>query len=92
MRESEIENKVCQYAKSLGWLCYKFSSPGNRGVPDHLLLRNQVTLFIEFKAPNKKLTKLQQKIFKRIGSQTDNIYVIDNIEDGKNLINKLERR
>ena len=62
MRESEIEKKVSNYAKTQGWLSYKFVSPSNRGVPDRIYLKAGKCIFIEFKAPKKKPTKLQDKM------------------------------
>ena len=47
--ESRIEKIVTAYARSKHWLAYKFSSPSNRGVPDHIYLRDGVVFFIEFK-------------------------------------------
>jgi hypothetical protein len=44
MRESEIETKVCNHAKYLGWLCYKWVSPGNRSVPDRMTKLQQKTI------------------------------------------------
>ena len=88
-RESEIEKKVCEYAKSKGWLIYKFQSPSNRGVPDRILLKDGKTVFIEFKAPKKTPTKLQDKVISRIISQGFEVYVVDNMDLGKELINNI---
>jgi len=86
MRESKIENEVCKHAKKLGWKCYKFSSPGNKAVPDRIFLRNNKIIFIEFKATGKKPTNLQQKIIKRIKNEGFEVFVVDNIEFGKKVI------
>ena len=89
MRESEIEKEVCLYAKSKGWLTYKFISPSSKGVPDRILLNNGKVIFIEFKANKKLPTKLQNKIISNIRSKNIQVYVIDNINDGKKLIDIL---
>lgn len=89
MRESYIEKKVCDYAVTLGWVHYKFSSPGNKGVPDRILLRKGRIIFIEFKATGKEPTKLQfyiHKIIRRLGFK---VYVVDDIEVGKLLLNQI---
>ena len=88
MRESEIETKVSNYAKSKGWLSYKFTSPSNRGVPDRIYMKNGICLFIEFKAPKKKPTKLQEKVISRIRAEDFLVYVIDSIDEGKNIFIK----
>jgi hypothetical protein len=36
VREKVIENYLCEEAKKIGGLCYKFTSPGRRGVPDRI--------------------------------------------------------
>jgi len=88
MRESTIEKKVSDYAKTQGWLSYKFVSPSNRGVPDRIYLKAGKCIFIEFKAPKKKPTKLQEKIISRIREQDLEVYIIDDIEKGKNIFVK----
>lgn len=87
MRESVIEKKVSDYAKLLGWLAYKFSSPQNSGVPDHIYFRDGHTILIEFKAPNKKPSKLQLKHIERIQQQHIHVYVVDSVETGKEIFN-----
>jgi len=83
MRESTIETKVCNYAKSLGWTVYKFVSPGNRSVPDRIFMKGGKVFFIEFKAPGKKPTKLQNKTINDMIDNGFKVYVCDNIEYGK---------
>jgi len=85
MRESTIENNVTRFAMSKGWLAYKFVSPGRAGVPDRIYLRNGHTVFIEFKAPGKKPSKLQQMQIKKIQHQGFEVHVIDNIAEGRQL-------
>lgn len=87
MRESVIEKKVSDYAKLLGWISYKFTSPQNRGVPDHIYFREGHTILIEFKAPGKLPTKLQQKHIQRLQDQLIPVYVVDDIERGKDIFN-----
>lgn len=64
--ESYIERKGCEYAEGLGWLQYKFTSPGCRAVPDRLYLRAGLTVFIEYKEPGKKPTRTQQRRLQEI--------------------------
>ncbi len=88
MRESEIEKKVSNYAKTKGWLSYKFVSPANRGVPDRIYLKEGKCIFIEFKAPKKKPTKLQDKVIERIRNEDIPVYVIDDVDEGKKIFIK----
>jgi len=90
MRESEIETKVCNHAKNLGWLCYKWVSPGNRSVPDRIFFRYGETIVIEFKAEGKKPTKLQQKTINKLIDQGIRTCVIDSVDKGVMLFNIME--
>ena len=83
MREAPIEKKVTAYAESLGWWARKFSSPARRSVPDHIYARAGDVFFIEFKATGKPATKAQLHEHKKIRAQGFDVYVIDNIEDGR---------
>jgi len=67
MLESAIEKKVCDYARKHGWLVYKFTSPQHRGVPDRIFISpGGSILFVEFKAPGKKPTPLQERELKKL--------------------------
>ena len=92
IKESTIESKVCRYARSLGWLAYKFTSPSFKGVPDRIFIRKGVIFFIEFKSLGKKPTKLQAKTIDRIRSQGFDVYVVDNIDKGYKIFNKYEKK
>jgi len=88
MLERDIEKKVKDYAKNLGWLAYKFTSPGHAFVPDGILIspRGRI-VFIEFKQLGKKPTAGQLREHERLKKQNCLIYVVDNIEYGKEIIN-----
>ena len=86
MRESVVEKKVTDYAKSQGWLSFKWVSPSQRGVPDRMYFRKGSLVIIEFKAPGKKATPYQKAIHKRLLAVGWTVHVIDNIEEGKALL------
>ncbi|EGG92988.1 hypothetical protein IMCC1989_1941 [gamma proteobacterium IMCC1989] len=88
MRESVIEKKVTEYAKEQGWLSYKWSSPNSRGVPDRLYFKRCLVVVVEFKATNKKPSKLQKEIHKKLNEQGFLVHVIDSIETGKQLFTR----
>ena len=91
IKESVIEKTVCDYAISKGWLCYKFTSPSNRAVPDRIFIRNSIVLMIEFKAFGKNLTKLQLKIAGEIQSEGIRVFKCNTIEKGKLIFNHFEK-
>ena len=59
MRESALEAKIVKYCRENGILTYKFSSPSHRGVPDRVMMKDGKVMFMEVKAPGKRLTALQ---------------------------------
>lgn len=83
MLEKQIEAKVCDYAKSKGLLVYKFTSPARAAVPDRLFIRNGRVFFVEFKRSGQKPTDAQHREHERLRQQNVNVFVIDNVEDGK---------
>jgi hypothetical protein len=89
LSESSIEKKVCTYAVNAGFLAYKFSSPAHRGVPDRIFLGHGRCFFIEFKMKGKVATKRQLYEHKKIMKSGFDVYVIDSVELGINLISKL---
>lgn len=85
-KESYIEKKVCEYARSKGFLSYKFVSPSQRGVPDRMFIGDGVVFFIEFKSKEGVISKLQRLVFEKIASRRISVYVCDDIEEGKRII------
>ena len=87
MRESEIEKAVNAYAISRGWVPIKFTSPNLQGVPDQIYIGfGEKVLFIEFKQSNGKLSKNQIRVANKFRLRGVQVHVIDNIEDGKELV------
>jgi len=82
--EKEIEKKVCDYARSKGFLHYKFNSPAHRSVPDRLLIDpTGLPFFIEFKRLGEVPTAAQAAEIKRIQNKGTCVLVIDNVQSGK---------
>lgn len=89
MLEKEIETKVKEYARSKGWLAYKFTSPGHAFVPDGLFISpTGKVLFMEFKQTGKKPTPGQEREMQRIIGHYINCYVVDSVELGKAIIDE----
>ena len=80
MLESTIEKKCKAWAKSQGWLAYKFVSPSNRGVPDAIFLKDNQTVFVEFKQPGKVPSTLQSRQIEKLRAQSFKVFVIDSLE------------
>lgn len=86
--EATIERAVCDYAKRRGWLAYKFTSPANRAVPDRMFVRGGVVLFVEFKSPGKKPTKLQAHEHDKLRAAGAWVFVVDNVDAGRELFDR----
>lgn len=78
MRERNIETYLRDQIKTVGGIAYKFTSPGNAGVPDRLvLLPGGRVIFVELKAPGKQPTPLQLRQQRRIQALGFQVLVID---------------
>lgn len=89
MLEKEIEAKVCAYAKSKGFLHFKFSSPGHWGVPDRIFFGDMGTVFlIEFKREGEKPTPVQLREAARFKVLRHHVYLVDSVEFGMEVINR----
>ena len=86
MRESTIERAVCAYAKAKGVISLKLAGPNQKGQPDRMFIRDGKVLFIEFKAPGKKPTKLQIRWLVDLHEQGAQVAWCNDIERGKELI------
>ncbi len=83
-RESYIEKKVCEYAKTRGWRPRKVQYVGRRGCPDRWFMRGEGQLvIIEFKDKNGTRSPAQKREINWLRSHGFAVHVIDNIEDGR---------
>lgn len=61
MKESEIERVLVEEVKRLGGRAYKWTSPGNDGVPDRIVfLPDARVIFVELKTDTGRLSPLQK--------------------------------
>ncbi|GIQ63609.1 hypothetical protein PACILC2_21770 [Paenibacillus cisolokensis] len=82
MRESVLERRLVREVERIGGLAPKWVSPGNRGVPDRLvILPGGRTVYVEMKAPGKPLQPLQEKWARKLFKLGHQYYKIDSIED-----------
>lgn len=93
MREKEIEKYLREEIKKLGGIAYKFTSPGNSGVPDRLvLLPCSVMAFVELKAPRGKTTAIQDRQIARIQKLDFDVYIVDSKFKVDCFIQDMQRR
>jgi len=65
MTESQLEKKVCAWAKDCGISTLKLSGPNDRGKADRVFMKAGRIMFLEFKAAGKKPTALQERFLKK---------------------------
>jgi hypothetical protein len=76
--ESEIEAYLRTKVKALGGTAYKWTSPGQAGVPDRIvILPKGKVCFVEMKAPGESLRPLQQEQFKKLNGLGCKVFVLD---------------
>ena len=89
MKESKLERQLVSGVERAGGLIYKFTSSGNAGVPDRLILISGKIYFVEVKAPGQKLRPIQQYQKRRIEEQGVKVFVVDSPESLEALINEI---
>lgn len=81
MRESTLEQRLVREVKRIGGIAPKWTSPGNSGVPDRIvILPGGRTVYVEMKAPGKKLTPLQERWATILRGLDQRVYKLDSVE------------
>ena len=86
MRETVIEQKVCEFAERQGWLVRKMTYAGRRGCPDRWFFRDGRIVIVEFKKPGSDCDGVQKREHTRLREKGVFVHVIDNIPDGCTLL------
>lgn len=82
MRESALERRLVREVERIGGLAPKWVSPGNRGVPDRLvILPGGRTIYVEMKKPGEQLKPLQKRWKRKLQELGQEHYKIDNETD-----------
>lgn len=99
MLEKDIENLVCRYARGEDVTAYKFNSPARAAVPDRLMLAKiplilrpviaKYIRFVEMKREGAKPTAAQTREHTRLRALGFTVEVVDNVPDGKIVIDSM---
>lgn len=87
LKEAEIEQAVCDYAKSIGCLAVKLRADGDIGFPDRTIFTARGVMFIEFKTPRGRLRKRQEvwiDYLRRLGFKVE---IVTSVRQGERVIN-----
>lgn len=87
-REATVEKEITDHAQSHGWLQYKFTSPGHKGVPDRLFISSLGRhIFLEIKRPGEEPEPLQLREIARINRNKGTAAWFDNSEAAIRFLN-----
>lgn len=78
--EAYVETYLRDRCREEGYLCYKFVSPGNNGVPDRIIIGHGEIFFVETKAAGKKPRQEQLIRMKEMQEHDAECWVIDTRE------------
>jgi hypothetical protein len=90
LKESIIERELKNKIQQLGGICLKWSSPGNRGVPDRIILYQGDVIFVELKRPGQKLRPLQEYQRRKFQELGVDIEVIDSMEGVEEFVKRIQ--
>ena len=82
MLEKDIEKLFRDEIKKAGGKAYKFTSPGNDGVPDRIvMLPDGRIVFVELKTDTGKLSKLQELQCRQIAELGQTVRVLHGLSE-----------
>ena len=88
--EGQVEEYLVEKSEERGYLCYKWVSPGRRGVPDRILVGSGKVIFIELKSSVGVLSKSQQLMIPRLREHGADVRVIRSRSEVDALMEELE--
>lgn len=73
--EGKVEDYLVSRCDQLGWIQFKFTAPGRRGVPDRLIIGNGVTAFMELKSDVGKPSEIQKVVIGKMRDAGAIVYI-----------------
>ena len=90
MLEKEIERRMCDLVRRRGGLTYKFTSPGNPGVPDRIVIPPAgIVWFVELKTEIGRLAKIQQWQKEELEKRGANVRVVRGWDAAKKFVDEV---
>lgn len=91
MTEKDIEEYLRLGVKKLGGVAFKFTSPGNSGVPDRLIVMPENRIyFVELKRPGGRTSPLQNRQISRLKDLGCRVLVVDSKESAERFLNDIQ--
>lgn len=79
--EKDLEQRLVREVKRIGGWALKFTSPGQAGVPDRILLFPGKVYFVELKAPGKNLRPLQEQVIRKMRNLQQKVFTVSNADE-----------
>lgn len=92
MRESALERDAREYVKKLGGKFYKWTCPGEAGVPDRIcILPGGRVIFVELKRPGVKdgRSERQKKMFRVLSELGCEVWLVNDLEEFKRRLHEV---
>ena len=91
MAEKDIEEYLRLGVKKLGGAAFKFTSPGNSGVPDRLIVMPGNRIYsVELKRPRGRTSPLQNRQISRLKDLGCRVLVVDSKESAERFLNDIQ--
>lgn len=88
--EKQVEDHLVKRVTDLGGLPWKFTSPGTVGVPDRIVIMNDMICFVELKRPKGgRVSDIQKWRIGQLQKQGMRAYVLKNKEQVDFLIDNM---
>jgi hypothetical protein len=88
--ESSLQASIVYTALRMGFLVTKLRAHGRRGIPDLLVISPGGCVgFIEVKAPNGRLSPLQEVFINRLRSRNQHVIVVFNLDSAVEFLERL---
>ena len=74
MKQTE---KIVKHWESRGWIAINLIKTNKNGIQDYMMLKDGVTVFVESKEPEDRLSKLQEYRIKQLKAAGFDCYIND---------------
>lgn len=93
MLEGPVEDRLIRETKKIGCECWKFTSPGRRGVPDRVVIcPGKLLEWAEAKRPGGKPEPLQSFVHGILAALGWKVWIIDTYEEVDEFIKYLKSK
>lgn len=90
MREKTVEARLRHGVEKMGGACFKWTSPGQDGVPDRIVILPGRVIFVEMKTETGKLSKVQEYQIDRLRRLKQTVRVLHGADEVKAFLRDLE--